>query len=82
MHNQLMNNDHIRGYSSGSGGIRTRDFFSAIDEQVGEKGNKTVYYVYCVPKPPYNLLRSLPAVTAYLFPNCSRSMTQGKATQA
>ncbi len=55
-------------------GTRTRDFFSAIDEQVGEKGKKAVYYVYFVPKSPYNSLRSLQAVLAYLFPNCSRSV--------
>jgi len=33
------------GYSSGPAVIRTRDFFSAIDKQVGEKGEKGVYYV-------------------------------------
>jgi hypothetical protein len=27
------------------GGIRTLDFFSAIDKLVGEKGKKAVYYV-------------------------------------
>jgi hypothetical protein len=72
------------------GRIRTCDFFSAIDEQVGEKGEKAVYYVYFVPKSPYNSLRSLHAVSAYLYPNCSRivhavypiciGMKQGKAT--
>jgi hypothetical protein len=30
---------------SGPGGIRTRDFFSAIEEQVGEEGKKAVYYI-------------------------------------
>src|SRR4030042_4471996 len=73
----------------GPEGIRTLDLFSAIDEQVGEKGEKAVYYVYFVPKSPYNSLRSLHAVTAYLYPNCSRivhavypiciGMKQGKA---
>jgi len=58
--------------------IRTRDFFSAIEEQIGEKGEKAVYYVYFVPKSPYNSLRSLYAVIAYLFPDFSRRMTQGK----
>jgi hypothetical protein len=48
--------------------IRTLDLFSAIDEQVGEKGKKAVYYVYYVPNSPYNLLRSLHAVSAYLYP--------------
>jgi hypothetical protein len=43
----------IRGNSSGPGGIRTRDFFSAIDKQVGEKGGKVVYCVYFVSKSPY-----------------------------
>jgi len=66
--------------SCGPGGIRTRGFFSAIEEQVGEKEKIAVHYVYYVPKSPYNSLRSLPAVLAYLFPNCSRSMKQGKAT--
>jgi hypothetical protein len=50
-----------------------------FDEQVGEKGKNGVYYVYYVPKSPYNSLRSLHAVLAYHFPNCSRSMKQGKA---
>jgi hypothetical protein len=36
-------NPHIWGFVSGPGGIRTRDFFSAIDKQVGEKGEKAVY---------------------------------------
>jgi len=54
--------------------IRTRSFFSAIEEQLGEKGGNAVHYVYCVPKSPYNSLRSLPAVIAYLYPNCSRIM--------
>ena len=64
----------------GPGGIRTRGLFSAIDEQAGEKGKKAVHYVYYVPKSPYNSLRSLLAVIAYLYPNCSHSMKQGKAT--
>jgi len=38
------------GNSSVPGGIRTLDLFSAIDEQVREKGKKGVYYVYYVPK--------------------------------
>jgi len=45
------------------------DLFSTIDTQVGEKWKNAVYYVYFVPKSPYNSLRSLPAVTAYLYPN-------------
>jgi hypothetical protein len=49
--------------------IRTRGLFSAIDKKVEEKGKKAVYYVYFVPKSPYNSLRSLLAVTAYLYPN-------------
>jgi len=57
---------------SGPSGIRTRDLFSVIEEQVGEKGENAVHYVYYVPKSPYNSLRSLPAVLAYLFSNCSR----------
>jgi len=61
---------------------RTRDFFSAMDEQVGEKGENAVHYVYYVPKSPYNSLRSLRAVLAYLYPNCSRSMKQGKAIRS
>ena len=32
-------------YSSGTGGIRTLDFFIAMDKLVGEKGENTVYYV-------------------------------------
>jgi hypothetical protein len=52
------------GYSSGPGGIRTLDFFSAIEEQVGEKGEKAVYYVYFVPKSPYCSSISVPE----LFP--------------
>ena len=42
----------IQGNSGGPGGpldaclrIRTRGLFSAIDEQVGEKGKKAVYHV-------------------------------------
>ena len=66
----------------GPGGIRTRGLFSAIEEQIGEKGKKAVHYVYYVPKSPYNSLRSLLAVQAYLYPNCSRSMKQGKAPVA
>ena len=65
--------------SCGPGGIRTRGLFSAIDEQVGEKGEKAVYYVYYVPKSPYCASISVPE----LFPNCTRSvpcgMKQGKA---
>jgi hypothetical protein len=38
--------------------------FSAIDEQVGEKGKKVVYYVYFVPKSPYCSSISVPE----LFP--------------
>ena len=64
---------------------RTRDFFSAMDKQVREKGGKTVHYVYFVPKAAYNSLRSLLAVSAYLYPNyapiCTRNMKQGKATR-
>jgi hypothetical protein len=37
------------GESSGPGGTRTRVFFSAIEEQVGEKGENAVHYVYYVP---------------------------------
>ena len=59
----------------GPGGIRTRGLFSAIEEQVGEKGKKAVYYVYYVPKSPYCDSISVPK----LFPNCTRSMKQGKA---
>jgi len=55
----------------GPGGIRTLDLFSAIDEQVGEKEEKNVYYV---PKSPYCASISVPE----LFPNCSRSMKQGR----
>jgi hypothetical protein len=51
-------------FVSGPGEIRTRDFFSAIDEQVGEKGGKAVYYVYFVPKSPYCYSISVPE----LFP--------------
>jgi hypothetical protein len=58
----------------GPGGIRTRGLFSAIEEQVREKGKKAVYYVYCVPKSPYCASVSVPK----LFPNCTRSMKQGK----
>jgi hypothetical protein len=57
---------------------RTRDFFSAMDEQVGEKGEKAVYYVYFVPKSPYCASISVPK----LFPNCSRSMKQGKVIRS
>jgi len=32
--------------------IRTRGLFSAIEEQVGEKGENAVHYVYYVPKSP------------------------------
>jgi hypothetical protein len=48
------------GEFSGPGGIRTRDFFSAIDEQLGEKCKKAVYYVYFVPKSPYCYCISVP----------------------
>jgi hypothetical protein len=58
------------GYKGGPGGTRTRVFFSAIDEQVGEKGGKAVYYVYYVPKSPYCSSISVPK----LFPNCTRSV--------
>jgi hypothetical protein len=75
----------VRGYSGGPGGIRTLDLFSAIDEQGGEKEKNAVYYVYFVPKSAYNSLRSLLAVSAYLYPNyapiCTRNMKQGKATR-
>jgi hypothetical protein len=53
-----------------------------MDKMVGEKGKKSIYYVYYVPKSPYNSLRSLQAVSAYLFPNCTPifiGMKQGKA---
>jgi hypothetical protein len=40
----------IPGNSSGPGGIRTRDFFSAMDERLGEKGENAVHIVYYVPK--------------------------------
>jgi hypothetical protein len=55
--------------------IQTREIFSAIEEQVGEKEKNAVHFVYYVPKSPYNSLRSLQSVLAYLFPNCSRIMT-------
>jgi hypothetical protein len=58
------------GFIGGPGGIRTRDFFSEIDEQVGENGEKAVYYVYYVPKSPYCISISVPK----LFPNCTRSV--------
>jgi len=48
--------------------IRTRDFFSAIDKQVGEKGEKAVYYVYFVPKSPYCSSISVPE----LYMQCTR----------
>jgi hypothetical protein len=57
----------------GPGGIRTRVFFSAIDEQVGEKEKKAVYYVYYVPKSPYCASISVPE----LFPICI-DMKQGR----
>ena len=44
----------------GPGGIRTRGLFSAIDEQVGEKEEKNVYYVYDVLKSPYCSSISVP----------------------
>jgi hypothetical protein len=68
-------------HTSGPGGIRTRGFFSAIDEQVGEKGKKAVYYVYYVPKSPYCYSISVPE----LFPNCAPiciGMKQGKAARS
>jgi hypothetical protein len=37
--------DHLLEWFGRTDGIRTRDFFSAIDEQVGKKGNNAVYYV-------------------------------------
>ena len=54
--------------SCGPGGIRTRGLFSAIDEQIGEKGKKAVYYVYYLPKSPYCVSISVPE----LYPNCTR----------
>jgi len=36
--------------TDGPGGIRTRGLISAIEDQVGEKGEKAVHYVYFVPK--------------------------------
>ena len=75
------------GVIGGPGLTRTRVFLSAIDEQVGEKGKKAVYYVYFIPKSSYNSLRSLHAV-AHI---CTRivqavypigiGMKQGKAAQ-
>ena len=47
--------------------IRTRDFFSAIDEQVAEKGEKAVYYVQYVSNSPSCYSISVPE----LFPNYS-----------
>jgi len=70
--------NNLLGRSGGPGGTRTRVFLSAIEEQVGEKGENVVHYVYYYPKSPYNWLHSLHAVSEYLFPNCSRSMKQGK----
>jgi len=71
-------------FVSGPGGIRTLGLFSAINEG-GEKGGNAVHYVYYVPKSAYNSLRSLLAVSAYLYPNyapiCTRNMKQGKATR-
>jgi hypothetical protein len=43
---------------------QARVFFSAIDEQIGEKGEKVVYYVYFVPISPYCTSISVPE----LFP--------------
>jgi hypothetical protein len=37
--------NEVEQVSSGPGGTRTRGFFSAIDKQVGEKGENAVYYV-------------------------------------
>jgi hypothetical protein len=56
------------GESSGPGGIRALALFSAIDEQVGEKGEKAVYYVYYVPKSPDCISISVPE----LFPDMHR----------
>jgi len=50
-----------------------------MDKMVGEKGKKAVYYVYFVPKSPYNSMLSLHAVTAYLYPNGSRRVQQFEA---
>jgi hypothetical protein len=47
-----------------------------MDKIVGEKGEKTVHYGYYVPKSPYNSLRSLHAVIAYLYPNCTLRVQQ------
>ena len=44
--------------------IRTLDLFSALEEQVREKGGNAVHYVYCVPKSPYYYSISVPE----LFP--------------
>jgi hypothetical protein len=38
-------NPHSWMFVSGPGGIRTRDFFNAIDDQGGAKRKKAVYYV-------------------------------------
>jgi hypothetical protein len=48
--------------------IRTRGLFSAIDEQVKEKGKKAVYYVYFVPKSLYCFSIPVPE----LFPDKHR----------
>jgi hypothetical protein len=69
------------GESSGPGGIRTLDFFSAIDIMAGVKGKKAVYYVYFVPKSPYCSSISIPE----LFPNCAPiciGMKQGRRSAA
>jgi len=63
--------------SSGPGGIRIRDPFSAVDGQVGEKGEKAVYYVYDVSKSPYCFSQTVPK----LYPLCTRGMKQGKVTR-
>jgi hypothetical protein len=69
--------DHFLGQLGEPGGIRTLDLFRAIDEQVGKKRKKVVYYVYYVTESPYCANISVPE----LFPGCSRSMKRGKATR-
>jgi len=63
---------------SGPGGIRTRGLFSAIEEQVGEKGGNAVHYVYYVPKSPYCASISVPNCSR-IVPEGYRGMKQGKA---
>ncbi len=48
--------------------MRTLELFIVIDVQIGEKRENTFYYVYFVPKSPYNSLRSLHIASAYLYP--------------